>query len=557
MAAVPRGARVAAKAVRSKKRRARQPIGRGQYVKAPLLRDKLASPRWQANAVINNPGTVLAGGGIAGGGGYLVGRNRRVEKAAGASHDDRTKEAVAGAAVGGGAAHFTRKGADYGTKALAERQFRPLTTKGNYGPYREGPHKPVLNKYKRTVKGDVRTKARMFDENFPKGIPSYRARKVGMMLNKKPVAAGIVAGGAALGAGAAAAKKRVSKARLMSDAEIRRRKKLQGHISETTSTLGLTGLGITGAAALAAKKPGVLRAVKKVPGLKTATPAKMKNTAINTGIVSGGIGGVGGYNFASYTNAESRKRKTMVTKRDEGIEMSYFGEEGSPVELPEIRVPVSKEWSPVASNFSSEGSRKKRADRYQAGALVGAGAGAAYGASHGRKAIGEARQIKSVKAAQRVSAKTKGGQIVSRVGKPFTAIDVAPLKGAAKHGGKAALGAAAVGAGIAAHQAIGRRKTGSWQSYAKRGGETISAFGVDHGETVSATAVSKSVLSAEGREKIKSKNFVYPGSKSYPIHDRAHARNALARAAQSKTKGSYEKVAAKVHRRFPDIGRGS
>lgn len=78
----------------------------------------------------------------------------------------------------------------------------------------------------------------------------------------------------------------------------------------------------------------------------------------------------------------------------------------------------------------------------------------------------------------------------------------------------------------------------------------ISAFGIDHGE-----GVSKKVLTQKAREKIKSKNFVYPGSKSYPIHDRAHARNALARAAQSKTKGSYEKVAAKVHRKFPDIGQ--
>jgi hypothetical protein len=165
-------------------------------VKAPLLRDKLTSPRWQANAIINNPGHALAGGGIAAGGAALVAPDKKVSKA-----DDRKKNAAAGAAVGAGAGHFARTGADYGSKSIAEHQFKPLTTKGNYGPYTEGPHKPALNKYKRTPKGDVRQKAKMFDEHFPKGIPSYRARKVGVALNKKPAVAAAVLGGAAVGAG--------------------------------------------------------------------------------------------------------------------------------------------------------------------------------------------------------------------------------------------------------------------------------------------------------------------------------------------------------------------
>lgn len=185
------------RAVQGKRKthKAKPKIGRGQYVKAPLLRDKLTQPRWMANAALNNPGNALAAGGIGAGSGYLV--NRKVSKA-----DDRRKQAAAGAAVGGGAGHFARVSADYGTKATAEHQFKPLTTKGNYGPYTEGPHKPALNKYKRTPKGDVRAKAKMFDEHFPKGIPSYRARRLGVTLNKKPAVAAAVLGGAALGAGA-------------------------------------------------------------------------------------------------------------------------------------------------------------------------------------------------------------------------------------------------------------------------------------------------------------------------------------------------------------------
>jgi hypothetical protein len=43
------------------------------------------------------------------------------------------------------------------------------------------------------------------------------------------------------------------------------------------------------------------------------------------------------------------------------------------------------------------------------------------------------------------------------------------------------------------------------------------------------------------------------GRKAYPIHDKAHARNALARAAQSKTSGTYAKVERAVNRKFPSI----
>lgn len=43
------------------------------------------------------------------------------------------------------------------------------------------------------------------------------------------------------------------------------------------------------------------------------------------------------------------------------------------------------------------------------------------------------------------------------------------------------------------------------------------------------------------------------GKKAYPIDTKARARNALARAAQSKTGGSYAKVERAVNRKFPSI----
>ena len=107
--------------------------------------------------------------------------------------------------------------------------------------------------------------------------------------------------------------------RIMSDAEIKRRKKLQSHISTSTGTLGLTALGGT----LLATKRGNravaagFRAVKK-PMPQALRPKKLKGHTAPILATSAGIGGLGAFNFAAYTDAESRKRtlqpKTTVRK---------------------------------------------------------------------------------------------------------------------------------------------------------------------------------------------------------------------------------------------------
>lgn len=286
--------------------------------------------------------------------------------------------------------------------------------------------------------------------------------------------------------------------RLMSDAELRRRQKLQSKIGRTTSTMGLSALGVTGAAAVASRSPKTLGAIKKIPGLKKATTKGMENVAIKSGIVSGGIGGVGGFNQASIYSAESRRRKAVVPKKpvtksqETGMEMGYYGEEGHPVVLPEIIVPIEKAWQPVASNFDSERSRGKRAKTYEGAALVGAGAGGAYAGHHGMKTVHEARKLKPVQMAgvhDKVNAAGKayriaptGSDIAHGIHGEESAIPIRALKGskALRHGGKTLAGVAAVGAAAGAHKAIKRkREQGSWQSYAK---SATSAFGVDHSE---------------------------------------------------------------------------
>jgi hypothetical protein len=64
-------------------------------------------------------------------------------------------------------------------------------------------------------------------------------------------------------------------------------------------------------------------------------------------------------------------------------------------------------------------------------------------------------------------------------------------------------------------------------------------------------------LSGKARKKLSKKSFALPGKRKYPIPDKAHARNALARVAQHGTASEQKKVKAAVKKRFPGIGRKS
>ena len=49
--------------------------------------------------------------------------------------------------------------------------------------------------------------------------------------------------------------------------------------------------------------------------------------------------------------------------------------------------------------------------------------------------------------------------------------------------------------------------------------------------------------------------FAIPGKRAYPINDKSHARNALARVAQHGTPAQKSQVRAAVHRKYPGIGK--
>ena len=119
-------------------------------------------------------------------------------------------------------------------------------------------------------------------------------------------------------------------AKVMTTEELKRRKKLQAGISVTTSTLGLAALGMKGGSVAAGR---VARSAKAANKAMAGGPAKfspmaqkakkfkkisqgLNRASINTSIGAGGIGGVGGYNFASYTRAEGKKKQPVAKAVD-------------------------------------------------------------------------------------------------------------------------------------------------------------------------------------------------------------------------------------------------
>lgn len=57
-------------------------------------------------------------------------------------------------------------------------------------------------------------------------------------------------------------------------------------------------------------------------------------------------------------------------------------------------------------------------------------------------------------------------------------------------------------------------------------------------------------MSARRRKTLPASAFAYPKQRKYPIDTPKRARNALARAAQSNTAGSYRTVAKAVRRKY-------
>jgi hypothetical protein len=64
-------------------------------------------------------------------------------------------------------------------------------------------------------------------------------------------------------------------------------------------------------------------------------------------------------------------------------------------------------------------------------------------------------------------------------------------------------------------------------------------------------------LTPKARKKLPTSTFALEGRRGYPIQDKAHARNALARVSQFGSVGEKAEVRREVRAKYPDIGQGS
>jgi hypothetical protein len=60
-------------------------------------------------------------------------------------------------------------------------------------------------------------------------------------------------------------------------------------------------------------------------------------------------------------------------------------------------------------------------------------------------------------------------------------------------------------------------------------------------------------LTSKERGKMKGREFALPGKRAYPIEDKSHARNALARAAQHASPAEQATIRRKVKAKYPGI----
>ena len=267
----------------------------------------------------------------------------------------------------------------------------------------------------------------------------------------------------------------------MSDAEIRRRKKVQGHISQATGALGLAALGGTIAASRGGRN--TLRKIPKLePHIKAPKPKdpdrdKIKGAVTPVLATSAGLGGIGAFNFGAYTNAESRKR-TPVKKNNVFENEGVFGEIGKSANY-EAEIAKVGDWKTIDQREQTQ--RRDRKGMRAAGAGAGVGAGLVALGYHDTgdkqkyKAAGNAlKEVKDLHARKEFTNKGAAkavGQVASRT------------TGSLSHSGKIGIGmlgaATAVGTGAKAHHTYQQHKINQRRrkNFKK---DATSAFGVVH-----------------------------------------------------------------------------
>lgn len=70
-----------------------------------------------------------------------------------------------------------------------------------------------------------------------------------------------------------------------------------------------------------------------------------------------------------------------------------------------------------------------------------------------------------------------------------------------------------------------------------------------------AVTISMAKLTSKERKALPTSEFAEPAKRKYPINDKNHAKNALARVAQNGTPAEKKEIESKVKSKFPTIGK--
>lgn len=65
--------------------------------------------------------------------------------------------------------------------------------------------------------------------------------------------------------------------------------------------------------------------------------------------------------------------------------------------------------------------------------------------------------------------------------------------------------------------------------------------------------INEKELTTKARKHLKGSSFVFPKERKYPIHDLAHARNALSRVSANGTPSEKKKVRSAVYAKYPAL----
>jgi hypothetical protein len=418
----------------AKQAEARAAAATRKVATAPKLEKRPFIRNAQVSSMMTKP--MIAAGGV----GYLKGRNEkraRGEKVRGG----RVVDAAVGAGVGATTTDFGMIAGGWSTKRLAQRHRNKALgytdSKGvkhepKWSPKRVEASNAAWEGHKKkwgfkqlgenmpgdkvdATSGPVQQKIM---RNYPKGMPAWKTQRALAWKNHTAVgpAVGLAGaiGGGYLALKAAQNKQKVSKATAEDRKRLERSRKVQGAMSLTGATIGLTALGTKGGA-IAARK--MIRPTAGIGPVKKPMYMKLNEASVGLTTLGAGVGGASGVHFYGLMRNENKVHKAdeMYEHRKREAE-AYAAGRYVPLGDDDVKQPgppakpkPALKILPKSGGMNVEARRKNRMQTEEAiaggatGGLAGSAAAqirpkAIYRAAKSKTLLSTAKNSKTVKA---------------------------------------------------------------------------------------------------------------------------------------------------------------